>query len=344
MLALEAGGFGSESWASWTLIGDALERYDVGPGRSPVALADDGAEAVAIGPGMLIDTVAVRRWDGAAWSAADDDTAGPFGEANGFAAFADVALGADGTLAAVWTDGQSTPDGRILTGWFVGKAPDGAFGEREPVFTPDDGDVAREIHVAVDAAGGAHVMGHMLGEDGVGMVYRARSADGTWGDIVPVGPAPGTLGNITVSGIAVAADGGVYIAEAHEEGGFDDIAGATVVYRVDGGAPREVGRIDDDRFVVGALAIAPLGDGVVIGVSHGANNFDPAESDDSVDVYLCNGGGCAAVWQPATTRGVFYDSVTLATRGDEGAILWNQSPKVGIDAPEAARLQRFTCP
>jgi hypothetical protein len=41
---------------------------------------------------------------------------------------------------------------------------------------------------------------------------------------------------------------------------------------------------------------------------------------------------------------VFYGTVGLATRGDEGLVVWEQSPKRGIDGPEANLAQRFRCP
>lgn len=155
---------------------------------------------------------------------------------------------------------------------------------------------------------------------------------------------PGALANVQVTGLVVAAGGAVYVAEAHGRDTAAGVEGAVLVYSVQGGAAEVVARVDDDRIVVEGLAVTSLGDRVIVAVAHGANNLDPAASEDSVDVYACDGSGCSAPLAVASEPGMFYESVSIAGVGDEVAVVWAQSPKAGVEAPEADFVARVGCP
>lgn len=341
----EEGGFGSGDWATWVAGAGEPTRFDESIGRTPLALATgpNGAVGVSFQISPLEPRLHLRRWDGAAWTRADEDGSADLDLPTIFVDAGDLAVGPSGDTAVVWLMSEGGPDNSATTGYALIHT-EGRFLAPEIVFTPADTLSDNELHVAVGPDDAVHVLAHQYVEEVVTMIYRRRGPDGAWGPIIPVGPAPGTLGNITVTGITVTGGGAVYAAEAHGSYGPDTSAGGAV-YRIDGESVEQIASIDDIRTVVGGLAMTPLGERVAIVLSRGENNFDPAESEDSVDLYVCDGGGgCDRAAQPTSVRGVFYGDVAIATRGDEVAVLWHQEPKRDVDAPETNVLARYRCP
>lgn len=343
VIALESGGFGTEEWTTHTLIDGALATHDDGVGRTPVALAGDDTTTVAIASGKLISQLALRRFDGTEWTIDDAERSEEFGQATDFSNGADIALGPAGQVAAIWVEGGFDDP---YTAWVSRYTPGEGFAPREAAFTRDDGTEGPEVYAAFGPDGSLHTLAQRYDADDVRLMYRRRALDGTWTPIVDVASVPGLLSNI-ITGLAVTADGTAYAAATRGRfsGTADDNPDPGVhLYRLTDAAAEEVAYIPDDRLISSALAIAPLGDRVVIAATHGQNNFDAAESDDSVDVYACDADGCTAPLRVAPGPGVFYEAVDIATRGDEAAVLWAQSPKGDGDAPEADFVQRITCP
>lgn len=341
VIVAEVGGFGSEDWSTFTLAGASSTRHDVSVGQSPIALVGNATTTAAFAPGRLVTQVAVRRWDGAAWTVDDAERSEDFGAVTDFSKGSALALGADGSIAALWSEGGFSEP---LTAWLSLYDPASGFTPRTPAFTPDDGVDGPELHADFGADGALHVLARRSTGDGSRMVYRRRDAQGGWSEVVDVGSVPGALANVVATGLAVVEDGTVYVAEAHGQDTQGGVEGGVLVYRIQGTTAEVVARVDDDRIVMSGLAVAPYGDRIVVAVARGANDFDPAASDDSVEVFACDDDGCTAPLRVAPRPGVFYEAVSMTAREGEAAAVWTQSPKAGVNAPEANYVVRFTCP
>jgi hypothetical protein len=276
----------------------------------------------------------IARFDGAAWTVA---AAAPLVDAG--LATRGAALAADAShVTAAWVDGVTTV--AAATAEWSGAA----FGTPTPALTDVDELSGYSLHLAYDAAGALHlgVIAAVGGERG--LVHAVRGTDGAWGPSALVGPTPGALQNIVVTGLAPDPAGGVWLAELHPADFFEDTPGALTVWRDDGSGPTKVGAVSDDRPVAEGLSLGALADGrVVAAASWGENNLDAAASDDAALLYLCaTSGGCRRALTLDGRRGVFYEATHLATSGGGGVAVWAWTNK-GQGGAEGLTARRFSC-
>ena len=81
----------------------------------------------------------------------------------------------------------------------------------------------------------------------------------------------------------------------------------------------------------------------LVSASWGENNLDFAESDDEVVLYACTAARCSKALVVDGTRGTFFDGGRLATRGQDGVVVYGAEPKGPDGAGERIVLRRFTC-
>ncbi|MFO0751217.1 MAG: hypothetical protein U1F43_36920 [Myxococcota bacterium] len=94
--------------------------------------------------------------------------------------------------------------------------------------------------------------------------------------------------------------------------------------------------------MVEGVSASGLADGrVVVSASWGENNFDAAQSDDAVVLYVCS-ATCRLGLVVDGTRGTFFGPAKVATHGQDGVVVYEAEPK--LDAgPDRTVLRRFTC-
>lgn len=372
--ACDSGGGGGGGGASCQLTGDALalpyaRDFDVaalGDGFVVLVSADDGVvsyvvdasgltgpTAVPVGRGAVhlasrpgevlaqsfpldwqLSGPRLARFDGAAWTV---DAGDPLADAG--LATRGAALAADAShVTAGWVDGVTTVASATAE-WSAG-----TFGAPTPALTDVTELSGYTLHLAYDAGGALHlgVIAAVGGERR--LVHAVRGADGVWGPSALVGPTPGALQNIVVTGLAADPAGGVWLAELHSADFFEDTSGSLTVWRDDGAGPTKVGAVSDDRPVAEGLSLAALADGrVVAAASWGENNLDAASSDDAALLYVCaTSGGCRRALTLDGRKGVFYEATHLATSGTTGVAVWAWANK-GQGGAEGLTARRFSC-
>ena len=287
-----------------------------------------GALAASIPNSVFLDGVSLRAWNGTGWEMPDNGAPVALGP-SGLVGSRNLALASDGTATLFWSLGLDP----VLN--LVGFSPQIGFGSLQPLDgAPFEG---RELHVAYGPDDTLHVLMAGDGGDGIDLFYLERTPDRQWQPNLRVGPAPGSLGNLVVSGLAVTGTT-AYIAEVHAASLDED--GMMTLYAVTGDATR-IGEIVDPRLVAGGLAAASLPDGVVVSVAYGENNLDAPMSQDTVELHRCTLDGCDRALVVRDARGHFYERTSVATNGNFGVVTWAERPKGGSRGCRSNRRPAF---
>lgn len=327
---------------AWSVTDDAVsERTDTGAPNLPLGRPKmtevDGDVFLAVMPGNWGPTFVARtfRYDGAGWTPQASTSLTTTTVVSAF--HSDLAVSSSNETALVWTDGVSTQSlayaifDSTATSVTPGSRPEPAQGGSVHALYAGD-----TLHVAtIEREDGAWTLAH-----------SARSATEEWSPVTQLGPAPGSLANNHVIDLALAGDDTLWAFEGHgaEIGDMGArIAGATTAFRsTDNGVTwTRAGAVSDQRFVTDHVSAAGLDVGAVVAVEYGDNNFDVAQSDDSVDLHLCDASGCERAVRVSNASGHFYGPIAVAARGRDGVVVFASEAKLG--GPEALTAQRFRC-
>lgn len=235
-----------------------------------------------------------------------------------------------------WVEGVTEPQA-LIAPW-----GDESFGPAAEVMTEAEDLSGYTVHAAFDGGGRLHLatVGTIGGESG--LLHTTRD-NGTWSTTTRVGATPGYFQNTVTTAMTVDSGGAVWLAEVHGEDFFEDTSAGFTFWRHDGQAFKVVARPSESRLVVEGLDLAALPDGrVAATASWGANNLEPAQSDDSVTLTLCTSSGCAKALTLDGRNGVFYEATQVAATGTFGVAAWAWSNKGGSDE-DGLTVQRFAC-
>lgn len=254
----------------------------------------------------------------------------------GFSTRGGVLAANDTEVVSFWVEGVSEPNA-LIAPW-----GDEAFGPTAEVMTEAEDLSGYSVHAAFDGAGRLHLatVGDLGGESG--LLHTVRD-NGAWSTTTRVGATPGYFQNTVTTAMAVDSAGAVWLAEVHAEDFFEDTKAGFTFWRHDGQAFKVVARPSESRLVVEGLDLAALPDGrVVATASWGANNLEPAQSDDSVTLTVCTTTGCAKALTLDGRNGVFYEATKVAASSTFGVAAWGWSNKGGSEE-DGLTVQRFAC-
>lgn len=304
--------------------------------RGPVSLAVSAGDVLAqtFPLGWQMSAPRLARFDGASstWTV----ETGTALEEPGFSTRGGVLAANDTEAVSFWVEGVSEPKA-LIAPW-----GDESFGPAAEVVTEAEDLSGYSVHAAFDGQGRLHLatVGEIGGESG--LLHTVRD-NGAWSTTTRVGATPGYFQNTVTTAMTVDSAGAVWLAEVHAEDFFENTKAGFTFWRHDGQAFKVVARPPESRLVVEGLDLAALADGrVVATASWGANNFEPAQSDDSVTLTVCTTSGCARALTLDGRKGVFYEATQVAATPTFGVAAWGWSNKGGSDE-EGLTVQRFAC-